>query len=392
MISAENAVRQVLECAAPLPQVAVPLSQASGRFLAESVHAKGGSPRFDNSAVDGFALSGNPPYRIVGSIAAGSTQMIRLNPSEAAEIFTGAPIPPGTDAIAMVEDCVVHNGMLDARLAGDHVRRAYEEFAPGALLAEAGAVLSPPLVGLLATGGISSVTVRGLPKVAIITTGDEVAEVDLGDSQIYNSNAPALKAAVLALGVEVRHSHLPDDPAAIKKGVAEVLDSADIVLTCGGISVGRHDHLREAFAAAGIKERFWRVAVKPGKPLWFGTSGPKLVFGLPGNSVSALVTYLIFARPAILKIMGGSSLVTENARLDHPLKKKPGRTEYVRGRLSVKNGELRVNSTQHQGSHMTMGLAHADVLIHFPSEQTQLPEDALVEIVPIRWGVLEGSL
>lgn len=390
MIDYSEALRRVLAATHRLPAASLPLGDATGRFLAESVSSTIDSPPFDNTAVDGFALCGQGPYRILGAIPAGTVSQRGLTDGEAMQIFTGAPVPAGTQSIAMIEDCRVEDKTLYVSASGPHVRKRGEDIKLGDTIAEPGDFLTPALIGLLASVGTESVRVGGQPRVAILTTGDEiVGRGPLSAGQIYNSNAPALLAAFGCLGLPAFASHIPDQPVQIRNALTEMLESAEVVVTCGGVSVGEHDHLKDAFQECGIEQIFWRVAIKPGKPVWFGRRNKTLVFGLPGNPVSALVTMLLLVRPALLRLMGAPDDFEpfQRAELAESIFKKPGRTEFVRGTLTSQDGRLIATPTAGQGSHMLGGTGHANALIQAPAESTHLSAGSVVDVLPIKWGI-----
>lgn len=392
MISYEQAVALVLGESKSMPAELVDLPSGCGRFLSEEVFATLHSPAFDNSAVDGFVLGGGePPYRIVGEIAAGSWPEFRLASGEAARIYTGAPVPDGTASIAMIEDCEVARDVVVPASRGDHVRKRGEDYRAGERIAGRGDLVTPSLVGLLASAGADRIPTVRLPRVGLLTTGDEAVPsgTPLAPGQIFNSNGPALQAALLQLGVQPEVRHVSDDADAVQTVVEEMLQVNDVLITCGGVSAGAHDHLKEVFHRAGVEQVFWKAALKPGKPIWFGRKGEKLVFGLPGNPASSLVTYFLFTRPALIKLMGGSCDEQEiRAELQTPQSKKPGRTEFMRSKLSWEGGKLLVTPLEGQGSHMLLGTGHADCLVIFPAGDVRLDAGTLVQVVPLRWGLL----
>jgi molybdopterin molybdotransferase len=392
LIGYEEAVRLIAERTPPLEAETVPLERAGGRFLAEPLVARLDSPGFDNSAVDGYAVRGQRPYRIVGSVAAGQSSEAHLQPGQAVRILTGAPVPPGTESVVMQEDVEVDSGRLCVNAPikpGSHIRRRGEEYRAGDFLLKSGIAVSPAVVANLASNGLDHVAVGRAPRVAILATGDELVRPGqpLGKGQIYNSNAPSLSAAARLLGCSVRHFGIQrDDLESTASVLQEALEASDVVVTTGGVSVGDRDLVRPALATLGVEEVFWKVAIKPGKPVVFGTSGSKMVFGLPGNPVSALVTFFLFVRPALMRLMGAVEPSDERftAELACDLRKQPGRTEFVR----AKRDGQKVVPTEGQGSHMLGGLVQADCLIYLASELTKANAGDTVEAILLNWGVL----
>lgn len=393
VLSYEQAVAAIAARCRPLGVERVPLAKGLGRFLAADQVASIPSPPFDNSAVDGYALGpGKSPYKVTGEVAAGSILTQRLGRGEAVRIFTGAPVPLGTVAIAMIEDCLEAGGAVDVHESGQHTRRRGEDYDAGSMIARTGDLLTPPMIGLLASAGVYEVQVPRKPRVALITTGDETRPLGsvLEAGQIYDSNAVALAAALQAIGLEPRHLHLRDDPGEIANSVDMAVKESEIVLTCGGVSVGARDHLKSSFAECGVEEVFWRVSIKPGKPIYFGTKGHTLVFGLPGNPISALMTFYLFARPALLTAMGASDPWPKPiiATLSGSLTKAQDRTEFVRARLRQADGSAKVVATTGQESHMFLGTSSADCLIVFPAHLGRLESGSVVEVISVRWGLV----
>jgi molybdopterin molybdotransferase len=369
-----------------------PLDEALGRVLAEPLMARLDMPSFDNSAVDGYALSATDrcEFQVVRQVAAGSDSGDPLRPGQAARVFTGAPIPPGTAAVAMQEDVVVSGDQIEVQAAmrpGANIRRRGEEFAAGRELLPAGTIVSPSTLSLLASQGVQSVACRSLPRVTVVVTGSELVAPgdDLAEGQIYESNGVGLQAACKALGLNVQTHLVEDRLEATQHLLARLLDEHEVVITSGGVSVGDHDLVRPACLALGMREVFWRVNVKPGKPVFFAERDGRFVLGLPGNPVSALVTFCLFARPLLLALAGAEApMATLRACLTRPLRKKPGRHEFVRGILA---GGL-ATPTEGQGSHMAGGLAAANCLIHFPAEDCELAAGEEVEVSLLRWGLV----
>lgn len=394
MLSYEEALSCVLDLASPKAPETLPLVRALGRCLAEDLVAPFPFPRFDNSAVDGYAVRFGP-YNIfhqIGIKAAGDDTPMHLDEDECCEVFTGASLPYFTEAVVMKEYCYREDMAIltDWDIEpGQHIRREGEEAQPGDVLIKKGTAVTPPVLGMIASCGFGEFSMHGLPSVSVVTTGDELARVgqELGGSQIYESNSWGIAAAVQSLGLQRPEPIAVEDDLAKTVNALEQALVADVVICSGGVSVGDRDLVREALESLGVEQRFWRIAIKPGMPLYFGTLGEKLVFGLPGNPVSALVNFYLFVRPALLKSMGAANFHNETVSvpLAESLRKKPGKTEFVR---AVMEGE-RVRPTAGRGSHMLGGLASATGLMVLPPDCEGLEEGALVEYMPLNWSGLQ---
>ena len=317
-------------------------------------------------------------------------------------ILTGAVVPDYVEAVVMKEFCTASQEdtvtVSAAVKIGENIRVQGEEVEKGASVLSAGLKISPPIVGLLATLGETSVKVFAQPRFSVVATGDELVEPGqaLSESQIYNSNSHAMTAALEALGIPDTKSYLArDNEEETKKILADALLNSDVVISIGGVSVGEHDYVKKSFEDLGVKTVFWRVAVKPGKPVYFGIiedaeqkSVTKLIFGLPGNPVSALVTFNLFVKPA-LKIIQGLKEKRERittARLARRLSKKAGRLDFVRGTLeTAEDGALVASATTGQESHMLTGLAAADCLMLFERDLDFLAEGATLPVQTLNW-------
>ena len=410
MISFEAARSLVIEHAHPLPIATVALAAAAGRFLAEEIKAPFDMPRFDNSAVDGFCVrladvekaSNETPValRLAGTIRAGEIAGCTPGAGEAVKIMTGASVPQGTEAVVMREFCEEASGTVTVHRsaqAGENIRRAGGEYRQGQTVLSAGTRCSPPVLGQLACLGMTGVAVHARPRVAIISTGDELVEPggELGEAGVYDGNSVALAAACYALGVrECRLSHASDQLDDVIRTLRQAVSEADVVITVGGVSVGDYDFVRDALAAAGARTHFTRVAMKPGKPNVFATapaqdaSGKtRLFFGLPGNPVSALVSFHHFVRPALLLVMGAREVspLLVSARMGTPLRKRAGRLEFVRATLAYEENGVIAYPTGGQDSHMLGGLCAAHCLIHFPAESVKLDEGETVTVELLSW-------
>jgi len=378
MLTSEEALA-LIQAQMPQPQVMRrPLEEALGLILARPVAARCDLPRFDNSAVDGYAVAVAPTvmsspatatFKIVGASEAGRPFRGRIKCGEAVRILTGAAIPRGADAVIMQEQ-VTCNGQCvtvsQAPVLGQHIRRQREEIQRGEVALQAGTVLCPREIGWLAALGHREVPVYRRPVVGILITGDELRAPGsrLGAGEIYESNGALLSALVRQNRAEDRRLGIVIDKpaplaAAIRRGV-----TSDLLLISGGVSVGDRDFVRAACVACGVREIFWRVDIKPGMPLFFGKRGRTLVFGLPGNPVSVFVTFEAFVKPALHLLMGMTwcDEYSTPAVLDGPLHvSKNRRTHFIRIKCKTgADGVLRVRPSAGQGSHHLRSLAEAD--------------------------------
>ena len=291
-----------------------------------------------------------------------------MEPGTAVRISTGAVVPEGTAAVVQVELAEEGDGVVRVpqREPGTNVRGAGEDILRGAPVLAAGTVLGPAALGVLASIGRSTAHCAAAPRVALLTTGDELIPpgTPLPPGGIYSSNGPALAALVQAAGARVVQAEdVPDTAEGTSSALERALEAADVVCVSGGVSVGPHDHVKGAFAGLGVDERFWRVALKPGKPTWFGTSGARLGFGLPGNPVSAMVTFLLFVRPALLALQGADPSVTRiTGRLTAPVSPEPGRMQAVRCLLDAGPDGWELTPTGPQGSHQLTSMLGAGAL------------------------------
>lgn len=404
MIRLEEALRVVVSHTRKLDTEIRPLDDVAGAVLAERVTARRHFPPFDASAVDGYAvrrldLAGVSParkiaLRVQAVQRAGDRKRRSLIKGSALRIFTGAMIPLKADAVIMQEKAERAGSSVtfsNMPLADENIRRTGAEFSRGEKMLAPGTVVTPPVVGLLAAAGRSTVRVYRRPRVALLVTGDELRDAGsrLRPGEVADSNTPALVSALSQLGIDiVQTARVNDSKRALGSALRRSIAGADVVVAVGGVSVGDYDLVRVALETLGVTTRFWKVAIKPGKPLYFGTRGRTLVFGLPGNPVAALVTFHLFVAPAIRRMMGYGEkrLPATRARLTVTLRKRTGRHELVRGILArTGEGTPTVRPTRGQESHMLGGLSSANCLVHFPARRHLLRRGALVRVTPLIW-------
>jgi molybdopterin molybdotransferase len=391
LISIDEALERILARAQRLAGETVPLEQAVGRTLSDPATAAIDLPPFASSAMDGFAVrAGDIPgtLRVVERIAAGRPGTRELDAGEAAAIATGAVVPEGADAVVPLEYVVDRDSYVEIPQpveSATNVRPRGSDARAGDVVVESGTRLGPAHIGALAAAGVAIATCARRPRAALLATGTELRRPGerLSPGQIYEANGPMLEAQLRRDGAEVeRLPPVEDDPAAHRRALEHALE-ADLVVTSGGVSVGPHDLGRAVAAELGVEEVFWRVAVKPGKPISFGVRGSTLVFGLPGNPVSSLVGFELFVRPAIAALQGATEPgpAFEAGRLAASLRRNPGRDELVRARRT--NGEKgsELVPLSGQESHMIVRAAAADALVLVPHGDGELGAGAVVRFL-----------
>jgi molybdopterin molybdotransferase len=401
----DDARRMILQRAGALEHEPVGLAHALGRVLAVDVDSAEPVPAFDSSAMDGFALRSvdvpgagprTPPValRIAGESRAGQPSQGQLGSEEAVAISTGAVIPTGADAVVAVEQTRTVDGLVEILTAvapGDHVRLAGDDIRAGQRVLARGTRLGTAQLGVLASLGRAELECVRRPRVSVITTGDELVQPGsaLTPGSIHDANAYSVPALARQLGGDVHPvATVGDDPRATRGALEDALADADIVVICGGVSVGVHDHVRPSLAALGVEEHFWGLALRPGKPTWFGTRGETLVFGLPGNPVSAMVTFTLFVAPAVGALSGASASVRRaGATITRDYAKAPGRAHAVRCRLLLDERGWHAEPTGDQRSHILTSMLDADALAIIPTEHgdVRAGERIEVELLPQMW-------
>jgi molybdopterin molybdotransferase len=399
---------------ASLEMQRVPLRQALGRVLAEDVRSPLALPPWDNASMDGYAVrsadvgsasTANPvTLTVIGTIAAGSPSAHVLARGEAMRIMTGAPVPAGADAVIRVEDTDAGTSRVQIRSSRDvlkNVRPRGEDLTPGQVAVARGAQLYPGHIGLLASVGCADVPVVRQPRVAVLASGDELVDVDrfqevvAGDGasgKIVSSNSYSLEAAVAqAGGVPLSLGFVSDDPTALRERLATV--DCDFLITTGGVSVGEFDFTRSVLAELGARERFWRVRMRPGAPVGFGLLRDTPWLGLPGNPVSTLVTFELFARPAIRKMLGHSSLFrrTMPVRLGENVDVTGTLTHFLRANVRLHDGEAIATLTGPQGSGLLSSMARANALLVIAAERPHLKAGELVDAMLLRDDLEHGE-
>lgn len=384
LISVVETRARVLAAARPLAAEPVAAADALGRVLAEDMVAGIDLPPFDSSAMDGFALVAGPggELPVVGESRAGAPFGGTVEPGQAVRISTGAVIPGGADAVVPIErvDDLGERIRAPETRAGANVRRAADDVHAGQTVLHAGTRVGAAELGMLAAMGVESVACGRRPRVAIVATGDELRAPGepLGPGQIHDSNAVTLGAMAALAGAEVvSRAGAGDDRAATLEALGSALGAADAVCVSGGVSVGPHDHVRPALAELGVEQQLWGVRLKPGKPFWFGSRDDgderTLVFGLPGNPVSAIVTFQLFVLPALRALQGDDpSASRSTALLDAAIPRDPNRDQAVRCRLRLADDGWHAEPTGPQGSHVLSSMIGAGALAVVPAGEGEI--------------------
>jgi molybdopterin molybdotransferase len=382
-----------------LPSEAVPLLSARGRVLAEAVDAPFDLPRWDNSAMDGYAvrsadiIAGGPTrLAIVEDIPAGTFPTRTLGAGECARIFTGAPLPDAADCVIRQEDTTRLDARTvqinDSRDVGRNVRKRGEDVQAGTVVLEPGTALGPAQIGVLASVACSEPIVHRRPRVAVLGTGDEIADLSereaiLAGRKIASSNTYTMLAMAEAAGAEtIDLGIVPDDPDAIRARLVDAA-AADLLVTSGGMSVGEHDHLRSLLEEGGTELLFWRLRMRPGASVGFGRYRGTPWIGLPGNPVSTMVTFELFARPAIRKLMGYRTLFrrTTIARVGEDIVTHAALQHFLRVTLTMEDGMLTARSTGSQGSGILTSMVKADALLIVPEDRREIAAGESLEVI-----------
>ncbi len=397
LVSVEEHRRVVLSGITPLEPIELNLFEAHGCVLAEDVTAAADVPSFTRSAMDGYAVVAKTAgrgatLRLTGEVAAGARDAVRVRPGEAVRIMTGAPIPEGADAVVPVEVAEEGNGKVQVQAtpdAGDHIRPAGEDVRAGTTVLRSGRRLGAADIGMLASVGRGRALVHPRPRVAVVSTGDELAEPEatLSPGQIRDTNSYTLTAMAQEAGATAfRHTIVRDDRRALTEAFEGALSHADMLVTSGGVSAGRYDLVKQVLARLG-DVAFSKVGMQPGMPQAFGfvsrsASHPVPCFGLPGNPVSAFVSFEVFVRPALRRLQGRSDLNRPriNAVLDEPLRSPAHRVSFLRVTLRRDDGVWYARATGPQGSGILTSAVEADGLAEIPSDRTEVPAGEAVVV------------
>ncbi|HEX3518535.1 MAG TPA: gephyrin-like molybdotransferase Glp [Solirubrobacteraceae bacterium] len=401
MLELDDARALVLAAAGLLADEPVELHAALGRVLAEDAIASQPVPAFDGSAMDGFAVRAadvadarpeSPAVlQLIGESRAGAPAQERLEVGQAIAISTGAMLPQGGDAVVRIEDTRVGEGRVEVLVAappGRDVRLAGEDIAAGATVLKRGTALGPAELGVLASLGRDPVLCARRPRLALLCTGDEL--IRGGEKSrpgaVRDSNSLSIAALARRSGAEVANvAAVSDDAEQTTAAIATAVSGADVAVICGGVSVGAHDHVRRGLSALGASEVFWGLALKPGHPTWFGTLDGTLVFGLPGNPVSAMVTFVLLVQPALRSMLGlAPSPDRLSAVMEVDYEKPRGRAHAVRARLSAQADGWHAVPTGAQGSHVLTSMLAADALVLLPSDSPGARAGERVQIEPLR--------
>lgn len=398
LLSVDEARQRIAALITPIKGVEqLPVRTALGRILATPIISTINVPPYTNSAMDGYALrgadlpgSGTTRLRVIGRSMAGTPFTGQVNAGEVVRIMTGAVMPEGADTVLMQEDVQVdgENILLNSgHKAGDNVRHTGEDMAIGAVVLEPGKQLLPAELGVLASLGIAEVRVHRRLRVAFFSTGDELKSLGetLEAGQIYDSNRYTLHGMLMRLGVELLDlGVIRDDRAAIRQAFQDAAANADVVITSGGVSVGEADFVKQTLDELGQVD-FWKIAMKPGKPLAFGKLGAAVFFGLPGNPVSVMATFYQFVQPALHAMMGMHTPLSLTVRVPCAvtLKKQAGRLEYQRGILHADaTGRLAVSTSGRQGSHVLSSMSKSNCFIILAADSTGVQAGELVDVQP----------
>ncbi|MGH7884588.1 MAG: molybdopterin molybdotransferase MoeA [Thermodesulfobacteriota bacterium] len=398
MINVGKAKKLVIKNSKPLDAISINVIESDGYVLAEDLKSKVDLPLFNNSAMDGFAIKHadsvdaaikNPlKLQIIATIKAGDSPKIRLKKGGAVKIMTGGMIPKGADAVVRKEDCSETSGYLILKQkipSGQHIRYKGEEIKKGALGLKKGTAINPAAIGFILELGYKKIKVYRKPKISVLVTGEELLGLDekLRAGKIRETNSYSLSAAISNQKADlIAVERVKDSFSVIKRKILFLLRQSDILIIAGGVSVGDYDYIKDILLEIKVKKIFWGVSQRPGGPLYFGVYKNKLIFGLPGNPASSLLCFYEYIRPSILKLTGKKEyfLTKIDAILSEDLKKKKGKTHFIRGIVELKNNIYYTSSAGDQGSHILKSFALCNCFIIFPEENTNLKKGEKVEV------------
>ena len=403
MISVAEAHKIIDDHITRLARERVSINDTEGRVLAAEIIASFPQPRFDNSAMDGFAVRASDTkgaskkspidLKMVGVVSSGSPGDVAVGTGQCAQCMTGAPIPQGADAIVIVEDSNGYESGPEVQIytevqEGQHIRREGEEIQLGDLLINDGTCITTAEIGTMATFGYKDIQVYRKPKLALFATGDELVEPgnDLLPGQIYNSNIYVFEDLARRAGAEVVLKNvIKDDKDSLKTFLADTFDSCDMVISSGGVSMGKFDYVRDVFMELGVQEHFWKVAQKPGRPLFFGSNSTALIFGLPGNPVSAFIGFMEYVWPVLESMTGQSRASTISAVLDESFPLDAVKTRYLFGNTWSEDGQLICVPSKKVGSHMLTSSLEANCIIVADPGDIPLTKGAQIRVRLLPW-------
>ncbi|MGY8751038.1 MAG: molybdopterin molybdotransferase MoeA [Fidelibacterota bacterium] len=407
MISVNDAQSIIQKNIFELKSESVDLSSSSGKILSNNIKAKFPSPSFDNSAMDGFAVRSSDTFgatrtstvslKNIDESSAGSPSDLILKKGECIQCMTGAKIPKGADAIIMVEDTSGFSNDKNVQIMievkrGQHIRKMGEEINEGDILIEKGTIITTSEIGVCASFGYSELAVSKKPKVAIFATGNELIEPgkDLKEGEIYNSNLFLFADLVKKAGSKIlMRNVIKDDKSSLKSFLLEALETCDVIISSGGVSMGRYDYVREVFIDLGVKEHFWKVAQKPGKPFFFGTNNQSLIFGLPGNPVSSYIGFMIWVWPVLKQLMGSLKDDSTKGILSEPFPLEKFKQRYLFGQSWIENGELRCKASTKIGSHMLSSALEANCILSATKGEGFLKPGDFIDVTMLPWKTIK---
>jgi len=402
MLSYDDAVSHILSSIQPLPSMLVPLEFSPKKILSDDLIAPFSLPRFDNSQMDGYAViaadfqsvSAEAPVRlkVVSEVQAGSQEKGRIQSGQCSRIFTGAPLPEGADSVIAQEDVSRQADVIvvvSSVEQGQFVRLHGEDIEQGGVAIRARTQIRPYEISLMAAFGMDSVNVGSFPRIAIISTGNELVATGnekIGEFQVYDSNSTTLDALIAREGAGIVHAGMAEDSQAeTEVALKSIRHSPDLIITCGGVSVGDYDYIRPAVLALGGTLDFIQVAIRPGKPTVFGNLNGIPFFGLPGNPVSAMITFELFVRPAILRTAGypveRCCRPMIDAILSSEIGHEPGRKTFARGKVEFADATIRVTPGNRQRSDQVSGMSGSDALIVIPEDVKTLAAESKVKVM-----------